>query len=350
MLQFGTAPIFANPQLIPGSALATPTGPQRLGIVQDIDVEITQKLVDLYGQNKFPEDTAPSDMKISCKAAFAQLEIEIYNALMLADTIVPGSRIVAPSERHVIGGTAPGGITGTPAIAGEAGTGFAPGDTLRVTGGGGTGAIVTVATVSGPGAILTFNPITAGGTGYTTDATAACAILNSATGVGPVEIDMVASVDGVGGTITVTNGADMIDDLGVQYAGAGYFQPVPATPIAGEYIPGTDGVGTYTFSPADSGIGTVVLISYAYSSDLGQTLEITQHIQGYGPVFEAWLMEPYQGNNGLYLPACRVTKMGKPMKRAGYEISQFEFDAYASPTQVGSNGQPLVARFFQVSS
>ena len=350
MLQFGSAPIFANPIATQGSSLATPSGPQRLGIMQDIDLEISQKLVDLMGQNKFPEDTAPSDMKLSGKASFAALEMEIYSALLFADTITPGSEYVIPSEVHILGGTRPGGLTGTPTIGGSAGTGFAIGDTLTCSVGG-SGALLTVATVSG-GAIATFEPIVSpnGGQGYTTGSGVALVIVSSATGAGPVTADIVASVAGVGATVTVTQGANLIRDLGVQIAGViiapGYMTPVVGAPtLAGTYEPGATDVGTYTFAPGDS--YKTVLISYAISSDLGFTLEITQHLQGYGPIFETWLSEPYQGNNGVYLAACRTSKMGKPMKRAGYEISQFEFEAFASPTQVGANGQPLVARFFQ---
>jgi hypothetical protein len=350
MFQFGTAPIFAKPLVAPGSALATPSGPQRLGVMQDIDIDLSQKLVDLFGQNKFPEDTAPSDMKITGKAAFAALEIEIYNALLFADTVSSGSDYVIPSEVHILGGILPGGITAAAIHSGDAGTGFAIGDTLTCTVGG-TGLLLTVATVSG-GAIATFTITKAGG-GYTSGSGTALTIVNSATGAGPVEADLTASVAGTGASVTVTNGSVFVDDLGVQYAGVliapGYMTPVTGAPtVTGTYQPGAEGVGTYNFAPGDS--GKTVLISYAASSENGFTLEITQHLQGYGPIFETWLMEPYQGNNGLYLASCRTTKMGKPMKRAGYEISAFEFEAFASATQVGANGQPLVARFFQITS
>ena len=348
MLQFGTAPIFANPIATPGSALATPSGPQRLGIMQDINIDITQKLVELFGQNKFPEDIGPSDMKISGKAAFAALEIDIYNDLMFADSITAGIDIIAPSEPHTLGGTLVGEITAAIIHTGAEGTGFNVNDTLAVTGGGGTGAVLRVASVTGgpPGPIATF-AIVSGGSGYTTGTAVGLTVLTG-TGAGSPSADITASVAGVGATVTVTKGATLIRDLGVQYAGAGYLTPVAVAPtLVTTYEPGATGVGTYTFAPADS--HKVVLISYVYTSATGRTMEITQHLQGYGPIFETWLMEPYQGNNGLYLAACRVTKMGKPMKRAGYEISDFEFDAFAHPSLVGANGQPLVARFFQIT-
>jgi hypothetical protein len=60
-------------------------------------------------------------------------------------------------------------------IGGSAGTGFAVGDYLGATGGGGTGAVLQVATLSGS-AIATFN-IISGGSGYTTTAGAALTVL-----------------------------------------------------------------------------------------------------------------------------------------------------------------------------
>jgi hypothetical protein len=55
---------------------------------------------------------------------------------------------------------------------------------------------------------------------------------------------------------------------------------------------------------------------------------VTNRIQGYGPVFEMYLNQPYQGTNGLHLRACRASKMSAPMKRNGYLISDFEFESF----------------------
>jgi hypothetical protein len=86
--------------------------------------------------------------------------------------------------------------SGSPSIASavvgsSAGTGFAPGDTLAVIGGGGKGGILTVATVSS-GAIDSFT-ITNGGAGYSTTTGAALAIISSATGAGSPTANITAS-------------------------------------------------------------------------------------------------------------------------------------------------------------
>ena len=71
------------------------------------------------------------------------------------------------------------------------------------------------------------------------------------------------------------------------------------------------------------------------SDTTGLTLAGQNHIQGYGPTFELWLMMPYKGNNGLHLWAARASKMSAPMKKDGYMISDFEFQAYANAAEPG---------------
>ena len=64
----------------------------------------------------------------------------------------------------------------TAAAVASGGTGFVPGDQLAVTSGGGSGAILQVATVISPGTIVTFS-IVNGGTGYSTTSGATLVVL-----------------------------------------------------------------------------------------------------------------------------------------------------------------------------
>ena len=73
----------------------------------------------------------------------------------------------------------------------SAGSGFAVGDYLLVTGGGGTGGILQVATITSLGVILSFS-VFAGGSGYTTASNVALAILSGA-GIGSPNADITAS-------------------------------------------------------------------------------------------------------------------------------------------------------------
>jgi hypothetical protein len=231
MFQFGIGGLYAKQV---GGNAGTPNFPQRFATLQDVNLDFDGKLVELRGQNQFPDDVAPSDKNCKGKAAFGAIEIDIYNALYFADTITDGGVLVVDSEAAT--------IPATP---------------------------------------------------------------------GPY-------------TVTVTGSATWTEDLGVRYAdGSGYLQA--GSVAAGKY---TVAAGVYTFAAADQ--GKAVLISYVKTVTGGRTLTVTNHIQGYGPVFEMYLLQPYQGANGIHIFNARASKMSAPMKRDGYLISDFEFTAYAN--------------------
>lgn len=253
MFQFGIGALFAVPV---GGNLGTPSFPQRFGTIQDVSIDINQKLVELRGQYKFPDDVAPSDMEIKGKSGFGRIEVEAYNALYFADTIAAGVKKMVDGESHTVAGT--------------------------------TGATTPV--------VVTHND------------------------AGAIEVD-----------------------LGVRYKATGVdLQVVTAgSEAAGKYSVDL-ATGTYTFDPDD--LGLELLISYVWLDDSeGRTMTITNHIQGYGPVFELWLAQPYQGDNGIHLFQCRSSKMSAPMKRDGYMIPDFEFTAFA-------NAAGDVAEWFQTSA
>ena len=89
--------------------------------------------------------------------------------------------------------------------------------------------------------------------------------------------------------------------------------------------------GVYKFGGNDSGNNVQFLVDYSYTSTSGKTLTVTNHLMGYGPVFEIYLTQPYQSpGNGVHLYACRSSKMSMPMSRAAYMFSDFEFEAFAN--------------------
>lgn len=240
--EFGVGGLYGRPT---GGNVATPSGPQIFGTIQDVSVEFDQKLVDLRGQLKGPDDVAPSDMTIKGKSGFGRIEVEIYNSLFFggASTISAGIKKVPPY----------------------------PGEAQ------------TVPASPGP---------------Y---------------------------------TVTVTNSADFINDLGVKYASTGgqLWQVAAGGEGKGKYsvVESGSGKGVYTFSSDDAGAELLFFYAYTDSAD-GETMLVTNQLQGYGPIFELYLMMPYQGNNGLHLFQCRASKMSAPMKRDGYLISDFEFESY----------------------
>lgn len=246
MFQFGIGGLFANPN---GGNLAAGSGPVQFGTIQEASLEMTQKLVSLMGQNKWPDDVAPSDMKGSGKSGTARINLELFNNLFFADTIVDGMNIVVNNEDHTIGSTS-------------------------------------------------F-------------------------------------------TILVTHFTNPIVDLGVVYAeDFSPLDPVASGPTAGQYSVNLT-TGVYTFAAADA--NTEVLISYQYTDSVnGRTLTAKNHIQGYGPKFEMFLLESYQGNNAIRLYSCRASKFSRPLKRDNYEIPDFEFEFY--PNSAGK-----VLDFYQVT-
>lgn len=129
-------------------------------------------------------------------------------------------------------------------------------------------------------------------------------------------------------TATVTHTTGWVD-LGVVYAATGIpFKAVTTPSGAGEYSAAT---GIYTFNIADA--SAVIQISYTYTAATGKTLTVNQQLMGYGPVFELWLADPYQGNNGLHLFACRAGNLKMPRKRDDYLITEMDFQFF--PNSIG---------------
>lgn len=142
-------------------------------------------------------------------------------------------------------------------------------------------------------------------------------------------------------TITVVNSANFAEDMGVQYAsgvggaGGGRFTRVASGPTQGQYSVAS---GVYTFAAADA--GAAVLINYTWTaSTVGTTSSVVNHNMGFGPVFELFLMRPYQSitisgkayTGGLRLYACRASKLGQDKKRDGYTIPALEYSYFANP-------------------
>jgi hypothetical protein len=62
------------------------TKPILLGILQDVEIDITQTNKELRGAYKMPFDVAPSDLKVSGKAKFAKIQSDGINNLLLGGT------------------------------------------------------------------------------------------------------------------------------------------------------------------------------------------------------------------------------------------------------------------------
>jgi len=130
---------------------------------------------------------------------------------------------------------------------------------------------------------------------------------------------------------TVTHSATFTQDMGVTYGSTlQNFQKVTGPPSAGQY---NVSAGVYGFNVGDN--NQSVLISYRYGIASGRVLVVQNHVQGWGPTFEMVLSQPYQEltagiPNYLDLYACKCGKLTAPLKRADYEISDLEGQAFAN--------------------
>ncbi len=136
-------------------------------------------------------------------------------------------------------------------------------------------------------------------------------------------------------TVTVTNGATWVEDLGVINAATG--QPLTAlasgTPAAGQYVASAG--GSYLFSSADHTSGISVQISYLFSySTSGNLLTVSNPQMGLNPVFQAVFNVPYTAPTGvqnllLKFNACVSSKLSFPSKLDDFMITEFDFSAFA---------------------
>jgi hypothetical protein len=131
-----------------------------------------------------------------------------------------------------------------------------------------------------------------------------------------------------GTTITVSNGATFVDDLGVVFSTTGLpLTKVTSGPTTGQYSVAAGGI--YTFAVADA--GKVVLISYTYTiSSTGEKIVLTNPLMGTTPTFQAQLYTTFQGNQlSVKLPNCASSKLSFATKLDDFTIPEMDFSVYA---------------------
>jgi hypothetical protein len=75
-----------------GNLITTPT-PQKFGTLQDITIDISKDVKELYGQQAFAIDVSAGKAKITIKAKAAQIYANIFNSVFFGQT-VDGRQIV----------------------------------------------------------------------------------------------------------------------------------------------------------------------------------------------------------------------------------------------------------------
>lgn len=129
-------------------------------------------------------------------------------------------------------------------------------------------------------------------------------------------------------TLTATNTATYVTDLGVYFTATGVpLTKVASAPSTGQYS--VTSAGVYTFAAADQGLG--VKISYTYTAASGgKVLTITNQLLGTTPTFTAVLSVLYNSvATNIQLNACTSSKLTFPTKLEDFLIPEFEFEAMA---------------------
>lgn len=91
-----------------GQLYGMPVGggdPLRFGALQDVSVDITADIKQLYGQYQFPLAVARGKVKIEGKAMTGQVDPGIYNSLYFGQSTNTGAKVPIFSEAHTIPGT-----------------------------------------------------------------------------------------------------------------------------------------------------------------------------------------------------------------------------------------------------
>jgi hypothetical protein len=142
------------------------------------------------------------------------------------------------------------------------------------------------------------------------------------------EADTVASA-----AVTVTSGANFVEDLGVFYASNGVqLVPIGSSPAQGQYVAPSGNPGSYTFNSADN--GAAVLIYYSYTVASGNKISLANQLTGPLPMFEISLKETfnYFGTSKdllVKLNACVAPKLSLPFANQKFTVAEFEFQAIA---------------------
>ena len=110
MFQFGSGTLWGYP--VGGNLAANPT-PIKFGTLQDVSLEISGSLKELYGQNQYAEAVARGKCKIAGKAKFAQIVGKHVNDLFFGQTMTGGQKLTSLDEAQSVPASSPYTITVT---------------------------------------------------------------------------------------------------------------------------------------------------------------------------------------------------------------------------------------------
>jgi hypothetical protein len=95
MFEFGAGTLWGFPA---GGNTATNPTPMKFGTLQDVSLDISGDVKQLYGQKQFPEAVARGKCKITGKAKFASINGKMLNDLFFGQPLLAGMKKVALDE------------------------------------------------------------------------------------------------------------------------------------------------------------------------------------------------------------------------------------------------------------
>src|SRR5262249_10357319 len=99
-VNFGTGTLIATPNA--GDLASNPT-PMKFGVLQDVSIDFSGDVKELFGQYQFAVDTARGKIKVQWKAKYAQLIGKQVNDLFFSETLASPMQSFSIDE----GGTIP---------------------------------------------------------------------------------------------------------------------------------------------------------------------------------------------------------------------------------------------------
>ena len=288
--------------------------PRNFGTLQDVAIEFTGDVKELFGQYQYPVDSARGKTKITGKAKFATIQGRMYNDIFFGQTLGSGQTkfIRPPGEQLTLGASV---------LA-----------TTNATSAPGSGTLYFAAVPVGVLASMAVQDSTTPGvstpSSEVVSQTATSVVFSNPGTVAAGATDVIHFVP-LSYTVALSASTPLTDQ-GVYYASGTGLQ-LDATTFA----PSTTGTynfnpltGVYTFAPGDA--GSTFFVNYTYNVSTGYTVSGINLPMGNTPRFQATFEQVFEGFNVvLVLYACVSTRLTFPTRIDDYVIQDLDFSAFA---------------------
>jgi hypothetical protein len=111
MFEFGAGSLWGQPV---GGNTTLPGTPSFFGTLQDVSLDISGDVKQLYGQKQFPEAVARGKCKITGKAKYAWINAKQMNDLFFSQTLTAGMIKIQSNEQYPIPAVTPFTVTVAP--------------------------------------------------------------------------------------------------------------------------------------------------------------------------------------------------------------------------------------------